>query len=121
MKIYSAAALKAATCEPKAECDTTGKEYMAAAAYVEGMKVVCMGAAGSTTAASGDAKATDEKACDALADATDDAKKACKEWAGKKCADEKDEEKKKSCEAAKASAKALAASALAVAALAALM
>merc|ERR1712007_393252 len=77
------------------------------------------GGAAAGGAAGGD-KAADEKACDALADASDDAKKACKTWAGKKCADETDE-KKKECTAAKASATTLAASAVALFAVASLM
>merc|ERR1712110_563948 len=78
------------------------------------------GGAAAGGAAGGD-KAADEKACDALADASDDAKKACKTWAGKKCADETDEKKKEECTAAKASATTLAASAVALFAVASLM
>jgi hypothetical protein len=123
MKLYSAAALKSATCEPKKNCNTDGKMYFepkaepAQGGHVAGFTVACMGVA----APAGGDKVADEKACDALKDASDEAKTACKTWAGKKCADETDDAKKKECEGAKASAKALAASALAVAALAALM
>merc|ERR1712083_366949 len=72
------------------------------------------GVAGGDGAAAGGDKAADEKACDALADASDDAKAECKKWAGKKCDAETDEAKKKECTAAKASATTLAASAVAL-------
>merc|ERR1712151_86624 len=76
---------------------------------------------GAAAGGAGGDKAADEKACDALKDASDEAKTACKTWAGKKCADEKDEKKKEECTAAKASATTLAASAVALFAVASLM
>merc|ERR1712134_202582 len=81
----------------------------------------CLGAAGGDKKDAAGTKEADEKACDALKDASDDAKAECKKYAGKKCADEADDTKKKECEAAKASAKTLVAGAMSLVALASLM